>query len=148
MGMSRQFRALLTFGAFFAVVWAVLGTLLSVIGGAPILPALSGTGVIFGTIGGMSGVFTALLLARGERGRQAEEVPVWRATLWGFLGGFAPGGGFGVMGAVLGAPEIVLPLMILGGITGVIGGLVSGAAVAAAHQVPGADEPPELPPAE
>ena len=103
---------------------------------------------MFGAVGGISGITTALLLARGESGRQINEVATWRVTPWGFLGGFAPAALFTLLALMFGAAaSAVVPLLVLGLISGGIDGTISGSASAAAKRVelPEPDDQPKLP---
>ena len=116
---TRQFKALGRIAAFFAGTWGAVGTLLSVLGGGPLLPSLLTYGLLFGAVGGVSGLATGLLLARGESGRRFEEVPVWRAALWGFLGGFMPAGLFAGLAIAFGTvAAAIMPLLVLGVVSG------------------------------
>ena len=147
MALSRSFKALGRIGGFFAAVWAVIGTSVSVLAGGPILSSMLTYGVLFGAMGGISGITTALLVVRGESGRPTGYVPPWRAVAWGFLGGFAPGAVFAGL-ALMGAGPSALPApVVLGLVGGGIGGVLSGAAAALAKRaaLTSADDQTELP---
>lgn len=148
MALSRQFKALARIGTLFAAAWGGIATLVSVVSGGPLLPSFLTFGVMFGAVGGISGLTTGLLIARAESGRKVEDVSIWRVALWGFLGGFAPAGLFGLLGLTFGASAgAIVPLLVLGGISGAVGSAISGSATAAARrgQLRGAEDQPRLP---
>ena len=147
MAFSRQFKALIRIGTLFAGAWGVLGTVLSMLTGGPFVSSLLTYGAMFGVVGGMSGIGTALLVAKGESGKEVGEVPVWRVTSWGFLGGFIPGALFSVFALAVGASDVVLPLLAVGVFSGGVGSALSGTAAVAAKRVGSGDaeEQPKLP---
>jgi hypothetical protein len=147
MALSRQFKALGKIGGVFAGAWAAIGVFVGMFAGGPFLPSLLTYGFMFGAVGGISGITTALLAARGESGREINEVPTWRATLWGFLGGFGPAALFTLAVPPGAAASAVVPLLVLGLLCGGIGGAISGAAAASAKRVElsGPDDQPKLP---
>ncbi len=142
MAFSRQFKALGRIAGFFAVAWGAMGTLLSVLDGRPFVPSLLTFGVMFGAVGGISGITTGLLIAKAESGRRISEVPTWRVTLWGFLGAFAPAALVTLGPPVLGT---AVPLLVLGLISGGIGGALLGSTAAAAAKRVELREPDERP---
>ena len=78
MTFSRQFRALGRFAAFFAGAWGLIGVAIGALtwigsrdGG--LLARLANYLVMYGAIGAISGAVTALVVARAEAGRRAEE---------------------------------------------------------------------------
>jgi hypothetical protein len=146
LALSRQFKALGKIGAVFAGAWGLVGTALSVLAGGGIVPSLLSYGVMFGAAGGISGIATALLAARGEAGRAVEDVSSWRAALWGFLGGFIPAALLTAIVLIEGAGDVVAPLLVLGTISGGVGGAVCGIAAASAKRVeaPSASNPERL----
>ncbi len=137
MTLSRQFRALGKIGAFFAGAWGVVGTAVSALAGGGLVPSLLSYGIMFGAAGGISGIATALLFARGEAGRSIEEISSWRASLWGFLGGFVPAAILAAIVVAEGAADMLVPLLVLGTISGGVGGTVSGIAAMSAKRVEG-----------
>jgi hypothetical protein len=144
MAFSRQFKALAKIGGFFAAAWGAVGTIVSMVAGGPLLPSLMTFGVMFGAAGGISGIVTALLVARGEADRAVREVPTWRAALWGILGGVAPAAGLAAIVAASSAPHAVVPLLVLGAVSGLVGGAITGGAVASAkraERLEGAEQP-------
>ena len=152
MAISRQFKALLRIGSFFAVAWGAIATFVGMFGGGGFhpsyfLPSLLTFGVIFGALGGISGICTSLLIAKGESGREVGEVPLWRVTLWGFLGGFTPGAVFTLLALTLGATDVLGLLLAVSLFSGGVGSAISGSAVAVAKRVgSGArDAQPKLP---
>lgn len=144
MALSRQFKALSKIGGVFAGAWGAIATFVGMFSGGAIhpsffLPSLLTFGVMFGALGGISGISTALLIARGESGGQLAEAPIWRFTLWGFLGGFMPGALFAILALVLGAPDVLGLLLAVSLFSGGVGSAISGTAAAAAKRVqPGA----------
>jgi len=137
MLLSRQFKALGKIGAVFAGAWGLVGTVVSVLAGGGVVPSLLSYGVMFGAAGGISGIATALLAVRGEAGRTIEELSPWRAVLWGFLGGIVPAALLSGIVAMEGAVDMVLPLLVLGTISGSVGGAVCGIATTSAKRVKG-----------
>jgi hypothetical protein len=135
MALSRQFRALVRVGTFFAAAWGVIGTILSMLTGAPFLPSLVTYGAMFGVVGGLSGISTALLLARGERGGDVGQLPTWRVASWGFFGGVIPGGVFSLLAVALGAADVLVPLLAVSVFSGGVGSVLSGSAAVAAKRV-------------
>jgi hypothetical protein len=81
---------------------------------------------MYGCVGAIAGLTTALLIARAEHGRDAGSIPTRRMTAWGTLGGVAPAALFGVLGLVAGAPpSAIWPLAGVAVIGGCIGGLIT-----------------------
>lgn len=99
------------------------------------LSSLLTFGVMFGALGGISGISTSLFIAKGESGREVGEVPLWRVTLWGFLGGFTPGAAFTLLALTLGATDVLGLLLAVSLFSGGIGSAISGSAGAAAKRV-------------
>lgn len=133
MAFSTQFRALLKLAGLWAIPWTMLGVVVGVIRWATI-PGLAATGaslggwmlshaIGYGALGAISGLYLGLLLARIERGRHAEDVPLRRIALWSALAGAIPPGLFAGLGLVFGAPTgVFLPLLGLGAFSAVISG--------------------------
>lgn len=137
---SQRFKALARIGALFASVWGGIATLVGTLGGGAfhpsfLLPSLLTFGVMFGAVGGISGIATALLIARGESGRDLSQVPAWRVALWGFLGGITPGAVFSLVAAALGATDVLALLVTVTALSGGLGSAISGSAAAAAKRV-------------
>ena len=152
LAFSRQFKAIGKIGGFFAGVWGAIATFVGMFGGGAfhpsyLLPSFLTFGVIFGAVGGISGICTALLIARGESGRELSEVPTWRVTFWGFLGGFTPGAIFTLLALTLRATDVLGLLLAVSLFSGGVGSAISGSAAAAAKRVgSGArDAQPKLP---
>ena len=152
MALSRQFKAMGRISGLFAGAWGAVATFVGMLGGGAFhpslfLPSLLSFGVMFGAVGGMSGISTALLIARAESGRELGDVPIWRVTVWGFLGGFTPGGMSALLALTLGATDVLALLIVASLISGGMGSAISGSAAAAAKQVAsGATEAhPKLP---
>ncbi len=147
MPFSRQFKALVRISTFFGVAWGSIGTLVSMLTGAPFVPSLLTFGAMFGIVGGVSGISTALLIARGESGRELAEVSTWRVTFWGFLGGFTPGALFALIAMAVGNTDVLGLLLAVSLFSGGIASALSGAAAAAAKRVgPGdREDQPKLP---
>ena len=105
-------------------------------------------GGIFGAVGAVSGITTGLALARGESGRSVEQIPTWRAALWGFLGGFAPAGLLGGLAFALGTVAAAfVPIVVVGCVSGAMtAGLAASVSVAAKRiSGGGSAEQPSLP---
>ena len=152
LALSRQFKALGRIGGFFAGAWGAIATFVGMFGGGTIhpsffLPSLLTFGVMFGAVGGISGIGTALLIARAESGRELGEVPIWRVTFWGFLGGFTPGALFALLALTLGATDVLGLLLAVSLFSGGIGSAISGSAAAAAKRIGHGDheDQPRLP---
>ena len=140
MVLSQQFKALTRIGGFFASVWGGVATLVGMFAGGAFhpsffVPSLLTFGVMFGAAGGISGVTTALLIARGESGHDLGTLPVWRVAFWGFLGGVAPGAVFSLMAAAFGATDVLGLLLTVTTLSGGLGSAISGSAAAAAKRV-------------
>ncbi len=152
MALSRQFKALGRIGGLFAGAWGAIATFVGMFGGGTIHPSwfllsLLTWGIMFGAVGGISGISTALLIARAESGRELGELPVWRVTSWGFLGGFIPGALFALLALTLGWTDVLVPLLWVSLFSGGVGSAISGSAAAAAKRVgPGdREDQPKLP---
>lgn len=131
MALSRQLAALGKTAGFFALAFGAVGVAAGLITGGPVWTLAGG----YAALGGMSGTFTGLMVARSESGRQIEEVPTWRMAGWGIVGGAAPAGLFAVLGLAFGtSASALLPLLGLGGIGGLLGGAISASASAAAKR--------------
>jgi hypothetical protein len=140
MALSRKLAALFRTGALFAALWWIVFTLVSVIAGGPLIESALTYGVMFGLLGGISGVTTALLVAKGASSDRPEEIKPWRFTAFGFLGGALPILGITALGVFAGTTGAVVPVMVglaVGG--GIIGGAVAGGAAAAAKKLPDGD---------
>ena len=148
VAVSRQFRALGRIGAVFGAAWSVIGTLVSFFAGGPLLPSLLTFGVMFGLVGGISGIATALIVARAESGRSVEQMRTWRVALAGFIGGSAPITVISLLGLLDGtSPGAVQILVWLGIISGGVGALIAASAASAAKRIAGSDstDQPKLP---
>ena len=152
LALSRQFKVMGKIGGLFAGVWGAIGTFVGMFGGGAFhpsffLPSFLTFGVMFGAVGGISGICTALLIARGESGRELSEVPTWRVTFWGFLGGFTPGALFALLALTLGATDVLGLLLTVSLASGSVGSAISGSAAAAAKRVEPGDreDQPKLP---
>lgn len=147
---SRQFRALCRMALLWAVPWAVVGLVDGLwvwsryraglpidqyfpIGGSVIVHA-----VTIAAFGAISALSAGLLLSKAELGRTVDQVPTWRAMLWGSLGGLAPLAILAVLGLLIPAssmPILNLPVLLSWGLgTGVVSGGLVGASVAVARQ--------------
>jgi hypothetical protein len=131
MMMSRQFNALARISGLFGVAWAAVGGSIglargpSLIGDERAVAALS-FAFMYGCVGAIAGLITALVISRAEHGRDAGSVPRWRMTGWGIVGGVAPAGLFGALGLLAGAPlSAIWPLAGTAVIGGCIGGLIT-----------------------
>ncbi len=148
MGPSRRFKALFKIAGLFSSLWAALGVLVGLLGAGTTPSTILTYGIMYGAVGGISGIVTALLVARAESGRSIQEVRTWRVAGWGIAGGIAPAALFSALGLAFGAPaSALLPLLGLGVVGGGLGGIVSGSASVAAKRAALADgdTPPELP---
>lgn len=137
---SQRFKALAKVGGLFAFVWGGIATFVGMFARGAfhpsfLLPSLLTFGVMFGAAGGISGIATALLIARGESGRDLARVPAWRVAFWGFLGGIAPGAVFSLMAAALGATDVLGLLATVTMLGGGLGTAIAGSAAAAAKRV-------------
>lgn len=133
MALSRQFKALVKIAGFFAAAFSAVGVVVGVSGGDLAPSVLLTRAIAYAALGGMSGTGTALLLSWFEIGRLIEEVPTWRVTAWGVIGGAAPAALLTVLGLTFGSSAAtLLPLLGLGVVGAGLGGLVSGSAAAAA----------------
>jgi hypothetical protein len=140
LGFSRRFKAVSRIGALFAGVWGAIATVVGMLGNGTFhpslfLPSLLTFGVIFGAAGGISGISTALLIARGESERDPGEVSVLRMTAWGFLGGSGPGAVFSLLALGLGATDVVGLLLAVSLLSGGLGSAISGSAAFTAKRV-------------
>lgn len=152
MAISRQFKALMKISGFFAGAWAVAGAAIGAFVGTGAVGGTIGSAVLrfalmYGLAGGIAGVTTAVLAARVERGRRVNDIPVWRLTAWGVLGGATPAAIFGFLALIADAPiSGVVPLLGLGAIGGAVSGLIAGSAAAATktRSLPERDDPAEL----
>jgi hypothetical protein len=147
MAVSKQLAALLRTGALFAALWWVVSTVVSVIVGGPLIGSALTYGAMFGLLGGISGVTTALLVAKGTSSASPSQINPWRFAAFGFLGGCLPILGITALGLVSGASASAITLMLgLGFGGGVFGGVVAAGAAAAAKRLPANDaDRPELP---
>jgi len=148
VALSRQFKALGKITAFFAGVWGAVGVVTAALTAGVASSTLLAFSVAFASAGAISGLATALLVARGERGRRFEEIPAWRSTLWGVLGGGAPAAVFGILALLFaGNPSAIVSLMGLAAFGGVIGGTITTSAHVAGRQgeLPSGDDVDLLP---
>jgi len=137
--LSRQFKALARISGLFGTAWAAVGGAIgfavgpSQIGDGRGIAALS-FAFMYGCVGAIAGLITAMVISRAERGREAGSVPMWRMTEWGVLGGVAPAALFGALGLLAGAPpSAVWPLAGIAVIGGGIGGLITHSTSSAAR---------------
>jgi hypothetical protein len=146
MALSRQFKALGKITAFFAATWGAVGVATAAFTTGLTSSSLLAFGVAFASAGAISGMATALILARAESGRRVDDIPRWRAALWGVLGGGAPAAVFGTLALlVAGQPSAIVSVLGLGLLGGTIGGTISIAAHAAARRAKlPTQEPPPL----
>ena len=133
--MSRQFRALGLMSGLFAGLWATGGVVLGVIAGPSmigesVISAASAFALLYGLVGAISGAVSALLIARAERGRQVEDIPKPRLTMWGVIAGGAPAALFAAVALAVGGVtgSHLLPLVGMGVLSGGAGGFVLGSA--------------------
>ena len=148
MDFSRQFKALGRIGGLFAAAWAAIGTLVSFFTGGPFLASLLTYGVMFGLVGGISGIATALLIARVESGHSIEQIRTWRVALAGFIGGMAPITVIALLGLLDGVSAGAVQILVgLGVTSGGVGATIAAAAAAAAKRITGSepDDQPKLP---
>ena len=152
MHLTRQFKALARITIMFAGAWAgiagVLAGLRYVTDQDGSLLRVATDMTMYGAVGAISGLVTALILARAEAGRQVEQLPTSRIATWGMIGGATPASLFGLLGLVFGAPaDSYLPLMGLGIVSGGLGAVVAAAGSAAAKRgsLEAADTKPRLP---
>jgi hypothetical protein len=145
MTFSRQFRALLKLAGLWALPWTALGLGVAIIrwltnpditSTAPSLGNwLLSHALGYGALGAISGLYLGLMLARIERGRQAEEVPLRRIALYSGLAGAIPPVLFAGLGLVFGAPPgVFLPLLGLGAFSAVISGGLATTTLAAVQR--------------
>jgi len=151
MIFSRQFRALSRIAVAFAGTWAGIGGLIALLTRAAnpaggLLGWVATHLLMYGALGGISGLVTALLVA--EAGRRAEHLTTRRVALWGAIGGLAPVALFGTLGLVFGASAgALLPLIALGAVSAGLGGAFAGstAAIAARGAIAKPPSAPRLP---
>jgi hypothetical protein len=130
MSFSRPFRALSRIAVAFAGAWAVLGGLIAVLSGSAnpegsLLGWVATHLLMYGALGGIAGLVTALLVA--EAGRRAQRLTTRRVALWGAIGGLTPVALFGTLGLVFGASaSALLPLGALGIVSATLGGALAG----------------------
>ena len=140
MQFTRQFKALARVTALFSGVWAAIGGIVAALTyltdpDGSLLAQVATHLVMYGAVGAISGMATALILARSEAGRQVEELPTPRIATWGMIGGAAPAALFGLLGMVFGAPAgSYLPLLGVGIVSGAIGATVAASASVAAKR--------------
>jgi hypothetical protein len=138
MIFSRQFRALGRIAAAFAGAWAVIGGLIAILTGSSdpngnLLGWVTTHMFMYGTLGAISGLVTALLVA--EAGRQVERLTTRRVVLSGIVGGGAPVALFGTLGLVFGASaSALLSLVALGVVSAGLGGAIAASAAAVAKR--------------
>jgi hypothetical protein len=153
MNFSRQFKALGRIAVAFACAWAVIGGIVALITG----PSDPDGGLLgwvlthmfmYAALGAISGLVTAVLVARAEAGRQVAHLVTSRFVVWGVVGGLAPVALFGVLGAAFGAStEALVALAALGVVSAGLGGAVaaSSAAVAKRGEIAVPPSPPRFP---
>ena len=131
MMLSQQFKALARISGLFGTAWAAVGGSIgfavgpSQIGDGRVAAALS-FAFMYGCVGAIAGLITALVISQAEQGREAGSVPRRRMMAWGILGGVAPAALFGALGLLAGAPmSAVWPLAGVAVIGGCIGGLIT-----------------------
>jgi len=145
MPFSRQFRALLKLAGLWAIPWTILGVIVAIVRWVT-GPEISSTApslgnwilshaLGYGALGAISGLYLGVLLARIERGRQAEKVPLARIALWSGVAGAIPPVLFAGLGLVFGAPAgVFLPLLGLGGFSAVISASLATTTLAAVQR--------------
>ena len=140
MQFTRQFKALARVTALFSGVWAAIGGIMAALQyltnpEGSLLAQIATHLVMYGALGAISGMATALILARTEAGRRVEDLPTPRVATWGMLGSAAPAALFGLLGMVFGAPAgSYLPLLGVGIVSGAIGATVAASASVAAKR--------------
>ncbi len=140
MQLSRQFKALARITLLFSGAWAGIAGVLAGLRYATdqdgsLVARVATAMTMYGAVGAMSGLVTALILARAEAGRQVEHLPTSRVAIWGMIGGTAPAVLFALLGLVFGAPaDSYLPLMGVGIVSGGLGAVVAAAGSAAAKR--------------
>jgi len=157
MIFSRQFRALLKLAGLWAIPWATLGVVVAIIRWTTspeipsTVPSLAGWifnhALAYGAMGAISGLYLGLLLARLERGRQAEEIPRGRIVLWSGLAGAVPPILFAALGLIFGAPGVMyLPLLGLGCFSAFVSGSLATSTLAVVQRrvLAKPDDRPEL----
>ncbi len=84
---------------------------------------------MFGLVGGISGIATALLIARVEAGRSIEQIRTWRVALAGFIGGMAPITVIALLGLLDGVSAGAVQILVgLGVASGGVGATIAAAA--------------------
>jgi len=146
MALSRRLKALGRISGFFAAVFGAVGLVSGVVTAGFVPATLLVFTTAFGALGAISGAVTALLVARSETGSRVEDVPTWRVTIWGLLGGAVPAAFIALLALTFGgSSEALRPLLGLGFLGGGLGAVISGAASAAAKKGElGAGEAEEL----
>lgn len=140
MQFTRQFKALVRVAVLFSGAWAAIGGIVAGLRwvfdrDGSVLAQVATHAVMYGAVGAISGMATALILARAEAGRQAQQLSTRRVATWGMVGGVAPTALFGLLALVFGAPaDSYLPLMGVGIISGGIGAAVAASASVAAKR--------------
>ena len=140
MIFSRQFRALGRIAAAFAGVWAVIGGIIALLTGfsdsdGGLLGWVLTHMFMYGALGAIAGLVTALLVARAETGRQIAHLVTGRIVMWGVLGGLAPVALWGVLGVVFGASaQALITLAALGIVSAGLGGAVAASSMAVAKR--------------
>jgi hypothetical protein len=128
MTVSPQFRATATIATLSAGLWVAVGVFLGGVGAVEVgsrVVSIASNALMFGCVGAISGLGTSLLIARGEKGRQPEQIAVARFAAWGALGGAIPALLFAVFGLVFGPPlQRFASLFGLGGLGALVGGLL------------------------
>ncbi len=150
MQFTRKFKALARVTALFSGIWAAIGGIVATLRwvahpDGSLLTQVGIDALMYGSLGALAGIMTALVLARAEAGRQVERLTTRRVALWGLIGGAAPAALFGLLALVFGGPiDSLLPLIGVGTISGGIGAAVATSVSLAAKRSIG--DSPHAPP--
>jgi hypothetical protein len=140
MPFSQQFRALGRVAIVFAGAWAAIGGAVAAFTwvidrDGSFFSRVAAYLVMYGSAGAISGIITALILARALAGRRVEQVATGRVAGWGMVGGLAPSAFFVLLGLAFGAPSSsYLPLLGLGAVSAGIGAAVAASVFAVAKR--------------
>ena len=145
MAFSRQFRALLKLAGLWALPWTTLGVVVAIIRwvtGPDVSTTAPSLGnwifshaLSYGALGAISGLYLGILLARIERGRRAEDVPLRRVAVWSGVAGAIPPILFAGLGLVFGASVgVFLPLLGLGAFSAVVSASLATTTLAAVQR--------------
>lgn len=141
---TRQFRALCRTALVWALAWAVVGLgsglwYWSRSDPAPGQRLTFAVGILsdvlaMATLGAISALCAALTLAKVEHGRGVDTVPVWRAFVWGGLGGLIPQLVITLLVPLFGLGLAQLPFIFSPVGIGLISGVLVGGSVAIAKR--------------